>query len=119
MFRSASLAASVAGILSLAAGTARAQDGARLFAIQCGICHKPASSVAAPSLLGVAGAKIAGRSDFAYSPALKAKRGTWTNANLEAFLKAPMTFAPGTRMATSVASDDARAAIVAYLHTLK
>lgn len=119
MHRSALLAASVAGLISLAAGPAFAGGGAQLFAMQCGVCHKPASSVTAPSLLGVAGAKIAGRSDFAYSPALKAKKGTWTDANLQAFLKAPMSFAPGTRMATSVASDDARAAIVAYLHTLR
>ena len=30
-----------------------------------------------------------------------------------------MNFAPGTRMAMSVPADESRAAIIAYLHTLK
>ena len=108
-----------AAALSLPAGPALAQDGAQLFAMQCHACHQDASTVLAPTLAGVAGAKIAGRSDFTYSPALKGKEGTWTDANLDEFLKAPMTFAPGTKMPVSVPADDARAAIIAYLHTLK
>ncbi|MDB5443632.1 MAG: cytochrome c family protein, partial [Phenylobacterium sp.] len=44
---------------------------------------------------------------------------TWNDANLDSFLTAPMAFAPGTRMPVSVQADDARAAIIAYLHTLK
>jgi cytochrome c2 len=115
MFRPALVAAA----LSLAAAPAFAQDGAQLFAMQCRACHQGASTPAAPGLAHVAGAKIASRPDYAYSPALKAKRGTWTDANLEAFLKAPMAFAPGSRMPVSVPSDEHRAAIVAYLHTLK
>jgi cytochrome c2 len=107
------------GLFSLAAGPALAQDGAQLFAMQCAVCHKPASSVMAPSLARVAGAKIAGRSDFAYSPALKARAGTWTDANLDAFLKAPTRFAPGTRMAVAASPAEARAAIIGYLHTLR
>ena len=108
-----------AAILSLAAGPALAQEGAELFAMQCKMCHNPASTVMAPSLVGVAGARIAARPDFTYSPALKAKDGAWTDVNLDAFLKAPMAFAPGTRMPVSVSDDAARAAIIAYLHTLK
>ena len=108
-----------AAALSLVAGPALAQEGGQLFAMQCKICHNTASTVMAPSLAGVAGAKIAARSDFTYSPALKAKDGVWTDANLDAFLKAPMAFAPGTRMPVSVPDDTARASIVAYLHTLK
>lgn len=104
---------------SLAAGPALAQEGAQLFNTQCKMCHQATSTAMAPALTGVAGAKIAARPDFTYSPALKAKEGAWTDANLDAFLKAPTTFAPGTRMFASVPSDDARAAIIAYLHTLK
>jgi cytochrome c len=109
----------LAAAISLAAAPAFAQDGAQLFAMQCKMCHQAASTAMAPALTGVAGAKIAARPDFTYSPALKAKDGSWTDANLDAFLKAPMTFAPGTRMSMSVPADDARAAIIAYLHTLK
>lgn len=109
-----------AAVFALAAGPALAQDGGQLFALQCHVCHQPATTVMAPSLAGVAGGKIAARTDFTYSPALKAKGDqTWTDANLDAFLKSPMAFAPGTRMPVSVPADDARAAIIAYLHTLK
>jgi cytochrome c len=115
-FAQAALASSLA--LGLAA-PAFAADGAQLFAMQCKMCHAAASSVMAPSLAGVAGGKIAAKSDFTYSPALKAKGGTWTDANLDAFLKAPAAFAPGAKMLVSVPSDENRAAIIAYLHTLK
>lgn len=106
-----------AAALGLAATPALAADGAALFNIQCKMCH--GGSVMGPSLAGVAGGKIAARSDFNYSPALKAKEGTWTEDNLEAFLKSPSGFAPGTRMMVSVPSEESREAIVEYLKTLK
>jgi len=111
--------AASAAALSLVAGPALAQDGGQLFAMQCSACHQAESTPLAPSLAGVAGAKIAARTDFTYTPALKAKDGTWTDENLDSFLKGPMAFAPGTKMPISVPADDARAAIIAYLHTLK
>ncbi|MCR5877809.1 cytochrome c family protein [Phenylobacterium sp. J367] len=103
--------------LSLAASPALAADGAQLFNMQCKMCH--AGGPMGPSLNGVAGAKIAAKPGFAYSPALKGKDGTWTDANLDAFLKAPTQFAPGTRMMIAVPSDANRAAVIAYLKTLK
>lgn len=109
--------ASAALALSLAATPALAADGAALFNIQCKMCH--AGSVMGPKLDGVAGGKIAARTDYAYSPALKAKGGTWTDANLDAYLKAPTTFAPGTKMMISVAPDENRKAIIGYLKTMK
>ena len=102
---------------SLAATPALAADGETLFNTQCKMCH--GGSVMGPKLDGVAGGKIAARSDFNYSPGLKAKAGTWTDANLDAFLKAPTTFAPGARMMISVQPDDNRKAIIGYLKTLK
>ena len=109
-----------AAALSLAATPALAADGAQLFAMQCKLCHQPAGSTAmAPSLAGVAGGAIASKSDFNYSPALKAHGGTWTDENLNAFLKAPAAFAPGTKMFATVPSDENRVAIVDYLKTLK
>jgi cytochrome c len=94
-----------------------AADGENLFNTQCRMCHS--GSVMGPTLAGVAGAKIAARTDFNYSPALKGKEGTWTDANLDAFLKAPATFAPGTKMLISVQPEENRKAIIAYLKTLK
>ena len=109
----------VGAILSLASH-AFAADGAQLFAMQCKLCHQPAGSTAmAPSLAGVAGAEIASKTDFNYSPALKAHGGTWTDDNLKAFLTSPAAFAPGTKMMISVPSDENRAALVDYLKTLK
>lgn len=102
--------------LTLAAGPALAQDGAQLFNLQCKMCH--GGSPMGPTLQGVAGGPIAAKA-FAYSPGLKAKGGEWTDANLDAFLKAPATFAPGTKMLISVGPDASRAAIIAYLKTLK
>jgi cytochrome c len=112
MFRVVPLAA----VLTLAAAPAMAADGAQLFNMQCKMCH--GGSVMGPSLTGVAGGKI-GAGAFAYSPALKAKGGTWTDANLDTYLKQPATFAPGTKMLINVPNDENRAAIIAYLKTLK
>jgi cytochrome c len=109
-------AAAAALVLSLAAAPAMAADGAQLFNMQCKMCH--GGSPMGPSLAGIAGQKI-GEGTFAFSPALKAKEGTWTDANLDAFLKSPPTFAPGTKMLISVPNDENRAALVAYIKTLK
>jgi len=109
----------VGSIVSLASH-AFAADGAQLFNMQCKLCHQPAGSTAmAPSLTGVAGGAIAAKTDFTYSPALKAHGGTWTDENLNTYLKSPAAFAPGTKMMISVPSDENRAALVDYLKTLK
>jgi cytochrome c len=102
--------------LSLAAGPALAQDGAQLFNMQCKMCHN--GGPMGPSLAGAAGGPIAAK-QFAYSPGLKAKGGTWTDANLDAFLKGPAAFAPGTKMLISVGAEPNRKAIIEYLKTLK
>lgn len=108
--------AAVAAVLSLGAAPALAADGQQLFNMQCKMCHT--GGPMGPALNGVAGGKIAAK-EFAYSPALKAKGGTWTDANLDAFLKAPTQFAPGTKMMMAVPSDENRAAIIEHLKTLK
>lgn len=108
--------AAAALILSLAAAPAMAADGAQLFNMQCKMCH--GGSPMGPGLAGVAGKKI-GEGTFAFSPALKAKGGVWTDENLDAFLKSPTAFAPGTKMMIAVPNDENRAAIVTYLKTLK
>ncbi len=112
MFRIAALAAA----FSLAVAPALAADGAQLFNMQCKMCH--GGSVMGPGLAGVAGGKI-GNGAFAYSAALKTKEGTWTDANLDAYLKQPSAFAPGTKMLINVPNDENRAAIIGYLKTLK
>ena len=118
-----SLAASSLAALGLMTSSALAEDpGQAMFAGRCGACHTTASSksgFAAPSLKGVYGRKIASLPDFAYSAALKAKGGAWTDANLEAWLAGPSKFAPGTKMFIAPPSPADRATIIGYLKTAK
>lgn len=111
-------ALALAAVLA-AAAPAVAADGARLFALQCKACHSTVSTPMGPTLLGVAGGPVAARADFKYSAALKAKGGTWTSDRLDAYLSAPLTFAPKGRMTAAVVDAKNRAAIVAYVEGLK
>ena len=83
----------------------------------CRTCH----TSLAPPLDGVIGRKVAGVAAFdSYSNALKAKQElTWTPANMDAFLKSPPAFAPGTHMVQATPDETVRANLVAYLMTLK
>lgn len=115
------LATAVTGLLALAALPAAARDGAALYNAQCKSCHSltDASGPAGPSLKGVVGRKIAGAPAYAYSAGLKAKTGTWGEANLDAFLANPAAFAPGGKMFVKVAKPEDRAALIGYLKTVK
>ncbi len=99
----------------------RRRTPAALFNAQCGDCRTVAASSTdfGPSLKGVVGRPVAGLKDFTYSAALKARGGTWTEAALDAFVANPSAVVPGTAMTggAPVAAD--RAAIIAYLKTLK
>lgn len=110
----------VAGLLFVPLGAhAQAPDGQKVFNLQCRSCHAAASSPMGPSLAGVFQGPVAARSDFRYSPALKAKGGVWSEQRLDAYLKAPSAFAPGGRMTYALADADRRKAVIAYLRTLK
>ena len=117
-FASAVLIATLAAA-TLGAAPALAADGAQLFQQQCKICHQGPSTPLAPSLAGVAGKARASRTDFAYSAALKAKGGSWSDADLDKWLTSPGAFVPGTKMVVAVPDPANRAALIAYLHTLK
>ena len=116
----AALAASAAGARAQADEAALAAQGALAFQgdLGCGNCHFKDSAFA-PPLDGVAGRKIGTAPGFLYSAAMKSKGGAWTDANLDAFLANPQTFAPGTGMDVSVADVAQRRAVIAYLKTLK
>lgn len=115
------LIAALAAIALPAAAPAYGQDGAALYNAQCKSCHSltAASGPAGPSLKGVFGRKIAGVPGYAYSAGLKGKGGTWGDASLDAFLANPAAFAPGGKMFVKVAKPDDRAALIAYLKTVK
>ena len=98
-----------------------AGDGASLYNAQCKSCHtvSGANSPAGPTLKGVVGRKIAAAPGYSFSAGLAKKGGTWTDANLDAYLANPSGFAPGTKMFNRVANPQARADIIAYLKTVK
>ncbi len=106
---------------SALAAPAIAQDGQALFNAQCKNCHTVTgkSSPMGPTLKGVAGRKAASAPDYKYSAGLTKKGGIWTDATLDAYLTAPATYAPGTKMFNRVAQPQARKAIIGYLKTQK
>jgi cytochrome c len=108
-------------LLLLAVRPALAADGRTLFADQCASCHSlaGASGPDGPSLKGIVWRKVAARSDFVYSGALKSLGGSWSPSRLDEFLKDTQGFAPGTGMNFVVDSPQDRAALIAYLRTAR
>jgi cytochrome c len=122
--RSAEWAVLAACAVLIVGVAARASDivadpeaGAETYNSLCKGCHGVSI---APTLRGVVGRPIASVASFAgYSDALKAKSSmSWTEANLDAFLTAPATFAPGTLMTQTIADAQQRADLIAYLAML-
>ncbi len=100
-----------------------AAKGQKSFA-KCASCHTinpGGANGLGPNLAGVYGEAVAqGRGGFAFSDALKAKGGKWDDATLDAWLTAPSTFAPGTKMTfAGLSNPQERADVIAYLKTAK
>jgi len=98
------------------------KQGQSVVTDECSACHsldKGGSAMVGPNLWGVVGRPVA-HTDYAYSAALSAKGGAWTVERLGAWLESPRAFAAGTKMVfPGIAGDGERAAVVAYLRTLK
>jgi cytochrome c len=92
--------------------------GADIFESVCNECHGPAAT--APTLRGVIGREVASvESFYGYSEALKAKKPMkWTVANLDAFIKSPTDFVPGTQMYKTIPDAKNRADLIAFIATL-
>lgn len=106
--------------LLVLAGPASAADkpnGETIFRQRCQSCHSAVAarpSTVGPNLAGVVGRRAASTT-FNYSPALKKSGLTWTRANLDRYLTAPMRMVPGTRMVISLTDPAQRAAVLDYL----
>lgn len=99
---------------------ARDSNGAASFASLCLGCHRIEDGRdhrIGPDLFGVVGRKIGHVPGFdEFSPALRAHAGHWTRERLDAFLRDPQAFAPGTTMAFPGIHDaTVRAQIIEYL----
>src|SRR5690606_25330067 len=87
---------------------------------KCVTCHtfgKGEPNRVGPNLYGVVGREKGSYEGFAYSDAIKSKGGTWTFEDLNAFIRNPKGFAPGTKMSYAGDKRDSdRANIIAYLN---
>jgi len=105
------------GVAVPALAQSNVEAGKAVYDMKCKACHM---SIVAPKLNGVAGRKIASVAGYTYSEALKSKASQkWTDANLQAYIAAPVTWAPGGKMAMAEADPTARGNLIAYLKTLK
>lgn len=89
----------------------------------CMACHtfdQGGESRQGPPMWGVAGRNVASVAGFAYSPAMQEHGGKWTVDSLNEFLWNPKKAVAGTKMNyRGVKKPEDRAALVAYLQTLK
>ncbi len=94
--------------------------GEKIFA-KCAACHTANSGGAngiGPNLFGVVGKPHGAHAGFAFSDALKSVPGNWTFEALDAWLKSPRDYAPGTKMTfAGLGNPEDRANLIAWLNT--
>ncbi len=108
-------------LAGLASGAVAAPSGQQLFEQRCGMCHavQAAPGKLGPPLGGVVGRKAASVPGYAYSAAMKGSGVIWTPDKLDAYVKAPAKTMPGTKMLLGAPNDAERAAVIAYLASVK
>jgi cytochrome c len=112
------LAALLAAAPALAA-EGDAAKGEKVFG-QCKICHsvEKGRNMIGPSLAGVVGRKAGGVEGFKYSDAMTKSGMTWTEENLEKYLKSPREFIPGNKMTfAGLKKEEDVDDVIAYLKT--
>lgn len=98
---------------------ADAAAGERLYRA-CASCHKleAGANAVGPYLHNVVGRDIGAAEGYSYSEAMAGVGDVWSPENLSAFLEAPATWLPGTKMSYRGMREGAdRANLIAYLAT--
>lgn len=105
--------------IALRMQTADVAKGAEVFK-KCASCHNIAEGGAngtGPNLWAVMGKPHAAHAGYAYSDALKGKPGNWDWEGMDAWLKKPTAYAPGTKMNfAGLGKADDRANVIAYMN---
>lgn len=94
-------------------------DGKALFERRCAGCHALEADHEGPRLKGVVGRRASSVPSFEYSQALRGAKLTWDAATLDKWLTDPEAVVPGNDMTFRVPKADERAAIIAYLRSVK
>lgn len=111
-------ASALAGRMAAAADAADANHGAQVFGA-CASCHSltPGRNLTGPSLAGIWGRKAGSLETFhRYSSALTSSGVVWDATTLDAWLKDPAQFIPGTGMRfAGIKKDSDRSDLIAFL----
>jgi len=97
--------------------------GGEVLVAGCLGCHSIAPDGAhgiGPNFHGVFDRPIGTADGFAYSSAMSARSGRWTERNLDSFLSEPQRFVPGTSMeSVGLPNAEDREMLIAYLKSLR
>ena len=100
--------------------SADAAAGEKVFQ-KCTACHtidQGGANGIGPNLYGTMNMAIAGHAGFAYSSALADMGGNWDWEKMDAWLKSPKAFAPGTKMSfAGLSKPEDRANLMEFLAT--